>query len=104
MEPQAVERKLTAILAADMVGYSRLMEADEAGAFARLKTRRKELIDPKIAQPRGRIVKTAGDAMLVEFESVVDAVECAVEIQEIQRAMTFRPGTLKGGRFGAARD
>ena len=101
MEPQAVERKLTAILAADMVGCSRLMEADEAGAFARLKTRRKELIDPKIAQHHGRIVKTAGDAMLVEFESVVDAVECAVEIQ---RAMTLRPGTLKGGRFGAARD
>ena len=84
-----------------MVGCSRLMEADEAGAFARLKTHRKELIDPKIAQHHGRIVKTAGDAMLVEFESVVDAVECAVETQP---AMTFRPGTLEGGRFGASRD
>ncbi len=81
MEPQGVERKLTAILAADIVGYSRLMEADEAGAFAQLKTHRKELIDLKIAQHHGRIVKTAGDAMLVEFESVVDAVECTVEVQ-----------------------
>lgn len=60
MEPQGVERKLTAILAADIVGYSRLMEADEAGAFAQLKTHRKELIDPKAAQHHGRIVKTAG--------------------------------------------
>ena len=86
MEPQGVERKLTANQAADIVGYSRLTEADEAEAFAQLKTHRKKLIDPKSAQHHGRVVKTAGDAMLVEFESVVDAVECAVEVQ---RAMTL---------------
>ncbi len=64
MEPQAVERKLTAILAADIVDFSRLMEADAAEAFAQLKAHRKELIDPKVAQHHGRIGKTAGDAML----------------------------------------
>ena len=81
MESQGVERKLTAILAADIVGYSRLMEADEAGTFAQLKTHRKELIDPKIAEHHGRIVKITGDAMMMEFASVVDAVQCAVMMQ-----------------------
>ena len=76
-----VERRLAAILAADMVGYSRLMEADEAGTLARLKTHRLELIDPAISKQRGRIVKTTGDGLLVEFQSVADAVQCAVEIQ-----------------------
>ncbi len=95
MEPEGgVNRKLAAILFADIVGCSRLMETDEAGTFAQLKTHRKELIDPKIAEHHGRIVKTTGDAMMVEFGSVVDAVECAVEVQG---AMTLRPGTLKGG-------
>src|SRR5262249_19646421 len=75
------ERKLVAILAADVVGYSRLMEVDEAGTLARLKTHRLELIDPAIAKHRGRIIKTTGDGLLVEFQSVVDAVECATEIQ-----------------------
>jgi adenylate cyclase len=75
------ERKLVAILAADVVGYSRLMEVDEAGTLARLKTHRLELIDPTIAKHRGRIIKTTGDGLLVEFQSVIDAVECAREIQ-----------------------
>jgi class 3 adenylate cyclase len=74
-------RRLAAILAADIVGYSRLMEADEEATLARLKAHRRELIDPKIAERRGRIVKTTGDGMLVEFASVVDAVRCATEIQ-----------------------
>jgi adenylate cyclase len=77
-----VERRLAAILAADMVGYSRLMEADETGTLARLKSHRLELIDPAIARNKGRLIKTAGDGMLVEFSSVADAVACAVEIQE----------------------
>ena len=81
MNRRAVERRLAAILAADMVGYSRLMEADEAGTLARLKTHRLELIDPAIAKNSGRIIKTTGDGMLVEFQSVADAVQCAVEIQ-----------------------
>ena len=77
-----VERKLAAILAADMVGYSRLMEADETGTLARLRTHRLELIDPAIAKNKGRIIKTSGDGMLVEFLSVTDAVQCAVEVQQ----------------------
>ncbi len=76
-----MERHLAAILAADMVGYSRLMELDEAGTLARLKTHRLELVDPAIAKNKGRIIKTTGDGMLVEFHSVVDAVQCAIEIQ-----------------------
>jgi len=82
-----MERRLAAILAADMVGYSKLMAADEAGTIERQKAHRTALIDPKIAQYGGRIVKTTGDGMLVEFPSVVDAVQCAVEIQ---RAMPER--------------
>ena len=74
-------RRLAAILAADMVGYSRLMEADESGTIARQNFHRAELIDPKITEHNGRIVKTTGDGLLVEFASVVDAVKCAVEIQ-----------------------
>ena len=75
-----MERRLAAILAADVVGYSRLMEADEAGTLAVLKAHRAELIDPKIAAHKGRVVKLMGDGALVEFASVVDAVECAVAI------------------------
>ena len=81
MNRPAVERRLAAILAADMVGYSRLMEADETGTLARLKAHRVELIDPAIAKNNGRLIKTAGDGMLVEFPSVADAVACAAEIQ-----------------------
>lgn len=76
-----MERRLAAILAADMVGYSRLMAADEAGTIARQKAHRTALIDPKIAQYGGRIFKTTGDGMFVEFPSVVDALHCAVELQ-----------------------
>jgi TolB-like protein/class 3 adenylate cyclase len=75
-------RKLVAILAADVAGYSRLMSIDEEGTHAQLKAHRGELIDPKIGEHRGRIVKTTGDGMLVEFASVVDAVRCAVDVQQ----------------------
>ncbi|MBH5373513.1 adenylate/guanylate cyclase domain-containing protein [Bradyrhizobium glycinis] len=80
-------RKLAAIIAADVVGYSRLMGSDEAGTLAALKTHRRELIDPKITERQGRIVKTTGDGLLIEFPSVVEAVQCAVEVQ---RAMQDR--------------
>jgi class 3 adenylate cyclase/TolB-like protein len=75
-------RRLAAVLAADVVGYSRLMGADEEGTLERLKALRHELIDPNIAKHHGRIVKTTGDGMLVEFASVVDAVRCAAEVQQ----------------------
>src|SRR4051795_1623901 len=75
-------RKLSAIIAADVVGYSRLMGDDEAGTLEALKTHRRELVDPKIAEHHGRIVKTTGDGLLVDFASVVDAVRCAVEVQQ----------------------
>jgi adenylate/guanylate cyclase family protein len=75
-------RRLAAILAADVAGYSRLMGADEEGTLERLKALRRELLDPKIAKHRGRIVKTTGDGLLVEFASVVDAVRCAVAVQQ----------------------
>jgi len=80
-------RRLAAILAADVAGYSRLMGADEEGTLNRLKAHRRQLLDPKIGEQHGRIVKTTGDGMLVEFSSVVDAVRCAVELQ---RAMVDR--------------
>ena len=83
---EQVERRLAAILAADVVGYSRLMGADEAGTHARLKALRQELIDPKIAEHRGRVVKRTGDGALVEFASAVDAVRCAVDIQQVMAA------------------
>src|ERR1017187_5131832 len=76
-----MERRLAAILAADVAGYSRLMGAAEEGTLAQLKAVRKTLVDPKIAEHRGRIVKTTGDGMLVEFVSAVDAARCAVEVQ-----------------------
>src|SRR6201981_3390025 len=79
---ERVERRLAAILAADVANYSRLMGADEEGTLARLKNLRRELADPKIKEHRGRIVKTTGDGLLVEFASVVDAVRCAVEVQQ----------------------
>jgi adenylate cyclase len=76
-----VERKLAAIVAIDIAGYSRLMGADEVGTLQALKAHRKALIDPMISTHHGRIVKTTGDGMLVEFASVVDAVTCSVAIQ-----------------------
>ena len=77
-----MERRLAAILLTDMVGYSRLMGLDEEGTIARQKAHREEIIDPKISAHGGRIVKTTGDGVLVEFPSVVDAVQCAVSMQE----------------------
>jgi len=79
--PERVERRLAAILAADVAGYSRLIEADEEGTLSRLKVLRAGVIDPRIAAHRGRIVKTTGDGLLVEFASVVDALRCAAEMQ-----------------------
>jgi class 3 adenylate cyclase len=79
---ERIQRRLAAILAVDIAGYSRLMGADEEGTLAQLKAHRSELTDPKIEEYGGRIVKTTGDGILVEFGSVVDAVRCAVEIQE----------------------
>jgi adenylate cyclase len=84
---ERVERRLAAVLAADVAGYSRLMGEDEEGTLAALKAIRHEVSDPKVAEHRGRIVKTTGDGLLVEFASVVDAVRCAVELQ---REMALR--------------
>jgi adenylate cyclase len=106
MEGSNVARRLAAILAADLVGYSRLMEADEAGTLARLKTVRLELIDPAIAKCKGRIIKTTGDGILVEFQSVTEALRCAVDFQErmarrnrdmsASRALLYRIGINLG--------
>ena len=91
MEPRHEERRLTTILSADVVGYSRLMAADEAGTFARLKAHRKELLEPKTAEYHGRVVKLTGDGALMEFGSVVDAVLFAVDVQ---RAMAERDAAV----------
>src|SRR4051794_7948070 len=103
---ERVERRLAAILAADVAGYSRLMGEDEAGTLSRLKALRRELIDPRIAEHRGRIVKTTGDGLLIEFPSVVGAVRCAVEVQRsiadrnvsvaAERRIEFRIGIHQG--------
>ena len=81
MSEERVERRLAAILAADVAGYSRLIGDDEEGTLAALRAQRRELIDPAIANSRGRIVKTTGDGLLAEFQSVIDALRCAVEWQ-----------------------
>jgi adenylate cyclase len=88
-------RRLAAILAADVAGYSRLMGVDEEGTHERLKAHRRELVDPKIGEHSGRIVKTTGDGMLAEFPSVVDAVRCAAEVQ---RAMIDREAGMSEDR------
>ena len=77
-----VERRLAGILAADVAGYSRLMGQNEAGTVARLRTHRRELIDPEVAEHKGRVVKTTGDGILIEFPIVVEAVACAVAVQQ----------------------
>ena len=102
MESATVQRRLAAILAADVVGYSRLMGADEVGTLARLKAHRRELVDPQIAAHRGRMVKTTGDGALVEFASVVDAVACAVAIQPRWRRATRTYPKTSGSFFGSA--
>src|SRR6266567_2399647 len=81
MGEEQVQRRLAAILAADVVGYSRLMEQDEAGTLAALKARRKEVLAPLVARHRGRIFKVTGDGVLVEFASAVNAVQCAFDLQ-----------------------
>ncbi len=81
MAADRIQRRLASILAADVVGYSRLMGEDEVGTLAALSAHRAALIDPNIAEHQGRIVKTTGDGMLVEFPSIVDALRCAVNIQ-----------------------
>jgi adenylate cyclase len=106
MSEARVERRLAAILAVDVAGYSRLMGEDEEGTLAALRAVRRELVDPKIAEHRGRIVKTTGDGLLVEFASVVDAVRCAVEVQRemiarnaaapAERRIEFRMGINVG--------
>jgi TolB-like protein/class 3 adenylate cyclase len=103
---ERVDRRLAAVLAADIAGYSRLMGADEEGTLSRLKVLRKVFVDPIIASRRGRIVKTTGDGLLVEFASVVDAVRCATEIQQgmaeqnkdlpLDRRIQFRVGIHVG--------
>ena len=91
MTAERVERRLAAVLAADVAGYSRLMAADEVGTLDALKALRREVVDPAIAEHKGRIVKTTGDGMLVEFASAVDAVTCAMAVQA---AMAARAGNL----------
>jgi adenylate cyclase len=81
MAQDRIERRLAAILAADVAGYSRLMGLDEEGTLTHLQAHRRDLVDLKIIEHRGRIVKTTGDGLLVEFASVVDALRCAVEVQ-----------------------
>ena len=97
MTTDRVERRLAAILSADVVGYSRLMGADEEGTLARLKALRREFFDPKIAEHRGRMVKLMGDGALVEFASGVDAVRCAVEMQ--QEISQVNAGALEDQRI-----
>jgi adenylate cyclase len=106
MSGKRVERRLVAILAADAMGYSRLMGEDEEGTHAALKALQRELIDPKVREHGGRLVKTTGDGALVEFASVVDAVRCAVEVQRdmaernadipVERRIEFRIGINLG--------
>ena len=81
MAEKRAQRRLAAILAADVVGYSGMMREDETGTLAQLKTLLKEVFDPRTAEHSGRIVKTTGDGVLVEFASAVDATECAIKVQ-----------------------
>ena len=81
MAEERVQRRLAAILAADVVGYGRLLEQDEAGTLAALKARRRDILNPLIAEHHGRIVKVMGDGVLIEFGSAVNAVACAIELQ-----------------------
>jgi adenylate cyclase len=109
-----VKRKLAAILAADVAGYSRLMGADEEGTLSRLMTYRRELIEPKIKQHHGRVVKTTGDGFLIEFSSVVDAVRCSIEVQQgmaernadvpVENRIEFRIGINLGDVMVERRD
>lgn len=114
MGQDRVDRRLAAIFAGDIAGFSRLMGVDEEGTLRQLKAHRKELVDPKITEHRGRIVKTTGDGMLVEFVSVVDAVRCAVDIQRgmiernaevpVESRIEFRIGINVGDIISDAND
>src|SRR5215813_11080149 len=95
MSEQVPRRRLAAILAADVVGYSRMMQRDEAGTFSALKTRRKAILQPLVSKHQGRIVKLMGDGVLVEFASAVSAVQCAVDLQQ---AMAAANGDLPDDR------
>jgi class 3 adenylate cyclase len=95
-----VERRLAAILAADVAGYSRLMAADEVGALTALKVHRREVVDPAIAAHHGRIVKTTGDGMLVEFASAVDAMTCAMTVSRAILDLIPRHDDRAGWRRG----
>jgi adenylate cyclase len=97
MAEEPVQRRLAAILAADVVGYSRLMGRDETGTFAALRALRAELIDPKIAEHKGRVFNSTGDGILAEFPSVVDAVAGAVAIQRSMQARDADPIRLRIG-------
>src|SRR5262245_19907483 len=81
-----MERRLAAIMAADVVGYSRLTQLDEAGTLATLKARRKQILQPLVAKHHGRVIRLAGDGVLVDFVCAVNAVECAVELQGAMNA------------------
>jgi adenylate cyclase len=106
MAGSQVERRLAAVLAADVAGYSRLMGVDEEGTLAALRAQRREIFDPKIAEYRGRIVKTTGDGLLIEYASVVDAIRCALEVQRglkarnasipVEQRLEFRIGINVG--------
>ena len=94
MSEQTPQRRLAAILAADVVGYSRLMQADEAGTLARLKDRRSQILKPAVESHRGRVVKYIGDGVLIEFASAVDAIECAAQL----------PQTMESANAGLTED
>ena len=98
MAEQRVQRRLAAIVAADVVGYSRLMRDDEAGTLAQLKTFRNEILDPKVAEYGGRIFKTTGDVVLVAFASAVDAVQHAVDVQQSMVQRNASVADALGGR------
>jgi adenylate cyclase len=102
MATTTATRRLAAILAADVAGYSRLMGADEEGTHERLKAHLVELVDPKIREHHGRIVKTTGDGVLAEFASVVDAVRCAGEIQPAMVDRDLDLGEELACAFGSA--
>src|SRR5678816_3152390 len=86
MAEEQAQRRLATILAADVVGFSRLMEVDEAGTLAALKKRRREVLGPLVAKHQGRVFKVAGDGVLVEFASAVNAMQCAVDLQQAMAA------------------
>ena len=101
MNEEGVERRLTTILAADVVGYSRLMAADEAGTLTSLKAIRRELIEPKADEHHGRVVKLMGDGTLMEFASIVDAIHFAVDVQQGPNPLLAAPSRIENLAIGA---